>query len=179
MQNFCSCTSIRIVPRRPHVLFVAERLSARHLILLCGRLTFVYTYIYPSRCLGTRTCCLGTSFHTWLTCTCTGGSASRARCTCFSVWAALSWSWRGSYMCCYAMEPEHSNPPRVLARELKRRQRANASAESLSTPACQSGNETTPAAARPDSTATDLREAFYCAFLRNTSSVLKYKHVRH
>ncbi len=71
----------------------------------------------------------------------------------------------------YAMEPEHSNPPRVLARERKRRQRANASAESLSTPASQSGNETTPAAARPDSTATDLREAFYCAFLRNTSTL--------
>ncbi len=61
------------------------------------------------------------------------------------------------------------NTPRVLAREQKRRQRANASAESLSTPACQSGNETTPAAACPDSTATDLHEAFYCAFLRNTS----------
>ncbi len=81
-------------------------------------------------------------------------------------------------MCCYAMEPEHSNPPRVLARERKRRQRANASAESLSTPACRSGNEPTPAAA--DSTATDLREAFYCAFLRNTSHIesTQYTHLQ-
>ncbi len=50
-------------------IIIAERLSARHLILLRGRLSrlYIYMYIYPSRCLGTRTCCLGTSSHT---CTC-------------------------------------------------------------------------------------------------------------
>ncbi len=65
-------------------------------------------------------------------------------------------------MYCYAMEPEHSKSPRVLARERKRRQRANASAES--TPACQSGNETTSAARARTVQLDDLREVFYCAF---------------
>ncbi len=56
-----------------------------------------------------------------------------------------------------------------LAREWKRRRRPNASAESSSTPACQSGNKTTPAARAWTVQLDDLREAFYCAFLPNTS----------
>ncbi len=156
-------TSWMSFSRTPHLYstsqkkrtIIAERLSARHLILLRGRLAFVYIYIYPSRCLGTRTCCLRTSFHTW----CSYVYVRVCVSCVLHVFLGLSCTDHGAeeVATCGATQWSQNIPkPHVFLQESGAEAQIDVSVWERDYPGCT----------RPDSTARwyNLREAFYCAF---------------